>query len=74
MKAVVIYLPEVPHTVQASKVAVDTAKQFGLDVELFVGYTPTRADAYIKQEKLKMYDPGPKLFRIKTKKAVYEVV
>ena len=68
MKAVVIYLPEVPHTVQASKVAVDTAKQFGLDVELFVGYTPTRADAYIKQEKLKMYDPGPKLFRIKNKK------
>ena len=68
MKSFVIYLPEIENTVTASKVAMQSAKNFGLDVELFVGYTPKRADEYITKEKLKMYDPGPKLFRIKNKK------
>ncbi len=68
MKSFVIYLPEIESTVTASKLAVSSAKDFGLDVELFVGYTPKRADEYIAKEKLKMYDPGPKLFRIKNKK------
>jgi len=68
MKSVVIYLPEIERTVKAAQTALESAKQFGLDVELFNGYTPSRADDYIKKENLKMYDPGPKLFRIKNKK------
>jgi GR25 family glycosyltransferase involved in LPS biosynthesis len=65
MKAVVVYLPTVPHTVKASQNAISSAKKYGLDVELFKGYTPSEADKFILQEKLKPYLPGPKLFSIK---------
>ena len=68
MKAVVVYLPSVPHTVKASQTAIDSAKKYGLDVELFKGYTPSEADSYIAKEKLKPYLPGPKLFAIKWKR------
>ena len=68
MKAVVVYLPSVPHTVTASQTAVNSAKKYGLDVTLFKGYTPSEADSYIANEKLKPYLPGPKLFAIKWKR------
>lgn len=68
MKSYVIYLPEVESTVIASKTALNSAKKYGLDVELFEGFTPSKADEYIKKEKLKPYLPGPKLFAIKWKR------
>lgn len=68
MKAFVIYLPSIQKTVEASKLAVQSANSWGLDVELFQGYTPSQADEYIAKEKLKMYEPGPKIFKIKNKK------
>lgn len=68
MKSFVIYLPSIPHTVTASQFALQSAKNFGLDCDLFEGFTPSQADAYISKEKLKMYEPGPKIFKIKNKK------
>jgi len=35
---------------------------------MFEGYTPSRADEYIKRENLKPYLPGPKLYKIKWNK------
>jgi len=68
MKSVIIYLPSIEHTVTSSRKALSSAKKYGLEVELFKGYTPSQADEYIKKEKLKMYEPGPKLYKIKNKK------
>jgi GR25 family glycosyltransferase involved in LPS biosynthesis len=68
MKSFVIYLPTIESTVKASQTALSSAKKYGLDVELFAGYTPSQADDYIAKEKLKPYLPGPKLFSIKWKR------
>ena len=68
MKAFVLYLEEVEATHWPANHAVQSAREHGLDAEGFKGYTPSRADEYIKRENLKMYDPGPKLYRIKWNK------
>ena len=68
MRAIILYLKELPHTRESAQIAMDSCKQFGVDPELFEGYVPTRANQYIKEKKLGYYDPGPKLYRIKNKK------
>ena len=68
MKAFIIYLKELESTHAPAQRAKQSAEKYGLDVELFEGYTPSRADEYIKQEKLKPYYPGPKLYKIKWQK------
>ena len=68
MKAFVLYLEEVPATHWPANDAVQSAREHGLDAQVFKGYTPSRADEYIKRENLKMYNPGPKLYGIKWKK------
>lgn len=68
MKAFIIYLKEVPSTIDAALHCKFSARKYGLDAWFFEGFTPSRADDYIAKEKLKMYEPGPKIFKIKNKK------
>lgn len=68
MKAFVLFLKEVESTHQPAIEAMISAKAYGLDAEMFEGYTPSRADEYIQRENLKPYSPGPKLYDIKWKK------
>ena len=68
MKAIILYLKELPHTRESAQIAMDSCKQFGVEPELFEGYVPTKANQYIKEKNLGFYDPGPKLYRIKNKK------
>ena len=68
MKAFIIYLKEIQSTIDAALECKRTAREHGLDAWFFEGFTPSRADEFIKKENLKMYDPGPKLFKIKNKK------
>ena len=68
MRAIILYLKELPHTRESAQIAFDSCKQFGVDPELFEGYVPSRANQYIKEKGLGFYDPGPKLYRIKNKK------
>ena len=68
MKAFVLFLKEVESTHQPAIEAMISAKAHGLDAEMFEGYTPSRADEYIKRENLKPYLPGPKLYKIKWNK------
>ena len=65
MKAFVLYLQEVGDTHWPANTAIQSARDHGLDAVAFHGYTPSRADAYIKAEKLQPYYPGPKLYKIK---------
>lgn len=68
MKAIILYLKELPHTRESAQIAIDSCKQFNVEPELFEGYVPSRANQYIKEKGLGFYDPGPKLYRIKNKK------
>jgi GR25 family glycosyltransferase involved in LPS biosynthesis len=68
MKALILYLKEVPYTVESALVAAESCKSFGVQPDLFEGYIPSRANEYIKAKGLGFYDPGPKLYRIKNKK------
>ena len=68
MKALILYLKEVPHTLESAKKAKESAEMFNVDAKLYAGYVPSRANAYIKEHKLGFYDPGPKLYKIKNKK------
>ena len=68
MRAIILYLKELPHTRESAQIAMDSCKQFGVEPELFEGYVPSRANQYIQEKGLGFYDPGPKLYRIKNKK------
>ena len=68
MRAIILYLKELPNTRESAQIAMDSCKQFGVDPELFEGYIPSRANQYIQEKGLGFYDPGPKLYRIKNKK------
>ena len=68
MKAFIIYLKELQHTVDSALECKRTARQHGLDAWMLEGFTPSRADAFIKANNLKPYLPGPKLFKIKWQK------
>ena len=52
MKALILYLKEVPHTLESAKKAKQSAEMFNVDAELYAGYVPSRANAYIKEHKL----------------------
>ena len=68
MKALILYLKEVPHTVESALIAAESCKTFDVEPQLFEGYIPSKANEYIKEKGLGFYDPGPKLYRIKNKK------
>lgn len=68
MKAFIIYLREVQHTIDSALECKRTARLHGLDAWLMEGFTPSRADAFIKANNLQPYLPGPKLFAIKWQK------
>tara|TARA_A100001015_G_scaffold260882_1_gene305992 strand:- start:88 stop:717 length:630 start_codon:yes stop_codon:yes gene_type:complete len=68
VKALILYLKEVPHTVESVLVAAESCKSFDVEPQLFEGYIPSKANQYIKEKGLGFYDPGPKLYRIKNKK------
>ena len=68
MKARIIYLPDVEHTVVAANNALQSALDNGLDAAVYPGYAPKEADEIIKHLHLKPYNPGPKLFNIKNAK------
>ena len=68
MKAFIIYLREVQSTIDAALECKRTARQYGLDAWLMEGFTPSRADSFIKEQNLKPYLPGPKLYNIKWQK------
>ena len=68
MKALILYLKEVPRTVESALIAAESCKTFDVEPQLFEGYVPSKANEYIKQKGLGFYDPGPKLYRIKNKK------
>lgn len=68
MKAFIIYLKEVQHTIDSALECKRTARLHGLDAWLMEGFTPSRADAFIKANNLKPYLPGPKLYNIKWQK------
>jgi GR25 family glycosyltransferase involved in LPS biosynthesis len=68
MKAFIIYLKEVQSTVDAALECKRTAREYGIDAWLMEGYSPSRADQFIKQNNLKPYLPGPKLYGIKWNK------
>ena len=68
LKARIIYLPTVPHTVEAANRALISAREHGLDAELYPGYAPKEADDIIRHLHLKPYSPGPKIYDIKNSK------
>jgi len=68
MKAFIIYLKEVQSTVDSALECKHTCREHGLDGWLMEGFTPSRADAFIKKHNLKPYLPGPKLYNIKWQK------
>ena len=68
MKAFIIYLKEVPSTIESALECKNTCREHGLDGWLMEGFTPSRADQFIKEQNLKPYLPGPKLFEIKWRK------
>ena len=68
MKAFIIYLKEVQSTIASALECKRTAREYGLDAWLMEGFTPSRADQFIKEQNLKPYLPGPKLFQIKWQK------
>ena len=68
MKAFIIYLKEVQSTVDSALECKQTCREQGLDGWLMEGFTPSRADAFIKENNLKPYLPGPKLYNIKWQK------
>ena len=68
MKAFIIYLKEVQSTIDSALECKRTAREYGLDAWLMEGVTPSRADQFIKEQNLKPYLPGPKLFQIKWQK------
>ena len=68
MKAFIIYLKEVQSTVDSALECKQTCREHGLDGWLMEGFTPSRADAFIKANNLKPYLPGPKLYKIKWQK------
>ena len=68
MKAFIIYLKEVQSTIDSALECKRTAREYGLDAWLMEGFTPSRADQFIKEQNLKPYSPGPKLFEIKWQK------
>ena len=68
MKAFIIYLKEVQSTVDSALECKRTCREHGLDGWLMEGFTPSRADAFIKANNLKPYLPGPKLYNIKWQK------
>lgn len=68
MKAFIIYLKEVQSTVDSALECKRTCREHGLDGWLMEGFTPSRADAFIKENNLKPYLPGPKLYNIKWQK------
>ena len=68
MKAFIIYLKEVQSTIDSALECKRTAREYGLDAWLMEGFTPSRADQFIKEQNLKPYLPGPKLFQIKWQK------
>ena len=65
MKAFIIYLKEVQSTIDSALECKRTAREYGLDAWLMEGFTPSRADQFIKEQNLKPYLPGPNLFQIK---------
>jgi len=68
MKAFIIYLKELQHTVDSALECKRTARQHGLDAWMLEGFTPSRADQFIKANNLQPYLPGPKLYKIKWQK------
>lgn len=68
MKAFIIYLREVQSTVDAALECKQTARDNGIDAWMLEGFTPSRADKFIQDNKIKPYSPGPKIYDIKWKK------
>lgn len=68
MKAFIIYLKEVQSTIDAALECKRTAKEHGIDAWMLEGFTPSRADKFIKENNLKSYSPGPKIYDIKWNK------
>ena len=68
MKAFIIYLKEVQSTIDSALECKRTAREYGLDAWLMEGFTPSKADQFIKEQNLQPYLPGPKLFQIKWQK------
>ena len=62
MKAFIVYLKEVQSTIESALECKRTARLHGLDAWMLEGFTPSRADKFIKEQNLKPYLPGPKLF------------
>ena len=68
MKAICLYLKDVEESKQLALRCVATCKQFDLDVKLFEGHTPSMAKQWIEKNNLHIFDPGPKLYKIKMQK------
>ena len=49
MKAFIIYLKEIQSTVDSALECKHTARQHGLDAWMLEGFTPSRADEFIKE-------------------------
>ena len=44
MKALILYLKEVPHTVESVLLAAESCKTFDVEPQLFEGYVPSKAN------------------------------
>ena len=52
MKAFIIYLKEVQSTIDSALECKRTAREYGLDAWLMEGFTPSRADQFIKEKRM----------------------
>ena len=68
MKAFIIYLKEVQATIDAALECKQSARQHSIDAWMLEGHTPSRADDFLKQNNIKPYSPGPKIYDIKWNK------
>jgi len=68
MKAFIIYLREIKSTHTAALECKRSAVEHGIDAWMLEGYTPSRADQFIKEKNFIPYSPGPKLYDIKWRK------
>jgi len=68
MKAFIIYLKEVQSTVNAALECKQSAREHGIDAWLMEGHTPSRADQFLKENNIKPYSPGAKIYDIKWNK------
>jgi len=68
MKSLVIYLKEIEQSKKLADRCISSCNQFQIQASLFEGSTPSQAKEWINKNNLKIYNPGPKIYKIKMNK------